>query len=95
MLHDEIHLCLHSYSQQIFSESLLQILGLLQSSKDKVSAPLYLKLSWRRWKTSQCICNKFSVLIHAKEENGAEHEEADSIINIGQYVLICCKFYMY
>ena len=23
---------------------------------------------WRRWKTSQCMCNKFSVLIHVKKK---------------------------
>ena len=82
---------------KLVRQALLQTLGLSQSSKDKVSTILELKFSWRRWKTSQCICNKVSVLIHTKEENGADHEEslADNIINIGQCLLICWKFYMY
>ena len=91
----------HSYSQQISPENLLdrqccRLWGYHSHQKTK-SLPLELKFSWRRWKTSQCTCNKVSVLIHAKEENGAEHEErlADSIVNIGQYLLICHKFYMY
>ena len=43
------------------------------------------------------ICNKISVLIHAKEKSEAEldKEQADSIINNGQYLLICYKFYMH
>ena len=82
---------------ELVRQAVLQIVGLPQSSGDKVSTLLELKFSWRRWKTSQCICNKVSVLIHAKEENGTAHEEvlADSIINIGQYLLICHTFYMY
>ena len=43
------------------------------------------------------ICNKISVLIHAKEKSEAELEErlADGINNNGQYLLICYKFYMH
>ena len=62
-------------SWELVRQAVLQILGLSQS-RDKVSALLELKFSWRRWKTSLCICNKVSVLIHANEENGAEHEKA-------------------
>ena len=59
---------------ELVRQALLQTLGLSQSFKDKVSTLLELKFSWRRWKISQCICNKVSVLIHAKEENEVEHE---------------------
>ena len=101
MLHDEIHSCLCSYSQQISPESLLGSVAdsgaITVIKRQKVSTLLELKFSWRRWKSSQLICNKVSAMIHAKEENGAEHEEAlaDSIINNRQYLLICCQFYMY
>lgn len=66
--------------QQISTENLYrqcqQILGLSQSSKDKIST-LELKFSLDRIETSRCICEvAVSVLIlDAKEENGAEHEE--------------------
>lgn len=55
MLHDEIHLRLHSYSQQISPESLLvlQIRSVADSGANTIIkrqslCPLDLKLSWRR-----------------------------------------------
>ena len=78
-------------------QAMLQVLGLSQSSRDKMSVLLELKFSWRSWKASQSICNEISVLIHAKEKSEAELEEelADGIINNGQYILIYYKFCEY
>ena len=95
-----------SSSQQMSTKSLLGNAadsGAVTVVKRQNVCPSGAEILLEKLKIKPMICNKMyirnkiSVLIHAKEKSEAELEEgqADSIINIEQYLLICYKFYMH
>ena len=94
MSHYEIYFCIHTANKYLprtcQSASVADSGALIVIKRDKLSTLLELKFLQKRWKTSQCMCNKISVLIYVKEKNIAEYEVGltNSIINNGQYLLI-------